>query len=116
MERKTASCRFVDITVPQVRARCAFAFVLRFHFDKAVGCAEFGILLIAKETESVLGKDRILDRAICRTKRSEAVLLLHVLRNLEAAHCLNLPLRRSGPDRVRSPDHVVSAKPLDQRP
>src|SRR5450631_3500874 len=70
-------------TVPQVRARCAFAFVLRFHFDKAVGCAEFGILLIAKETESVLGKDRILDRAICRTKRSEAVLLLHVLRNLE---------------------------------
>src|SRR4029077_19897028 len=42
----------------------------------------------------------------------EAVLLLHVLGNLEPAQPLNLPLRRARPDRVCAPADVVVAGPF----
>src|SRR5262245_35006408 len=44
------------------------------------------------------------------------MLLLHVLRYLEAAQCFDLPLRRAGPHTIRAPYHVIGTKPLDQRP
>ena len=50
-----------------------------------------------------------------RAQRGEAVLLAHVLGDLEAAQRLDLPLRRAVPERIRAPDHVVRAQALDQR-
>ena len=44
----------------------------------------------------------------------EAVLLAHVLGDLEPAQPLDLPLRRAGPQRVGAPHDVVGAQALDQ--
>ena len=61
-----------------------------------------------------LAEDRALDGAVGRAERGEPVLLLHLLRDLEASEALDLPLRRPRPHGVRPPHHVVPAEPLDQ--
>src|SRR5205085_4446245 len=43
-----------------------------------------------------------------------AELLLHLWRNLETAEGFNLPLRRSPPEQIRAPDHVIRAEGVEQ--
>src|SRR6267143_4068065 len=66
------------------------------------------------DARGVAGEDGALHRAVRGAERLEAVLLLHVLGDLEAAHRLDLPLGRAVPQRVRAPDDVIGAEPLDQ--
>ena len=53
---------------------------------------------------------------VAGAERREAVLLLHVLGDLQPAQPLDLPLRRAGPHRVGAPHHVIGAQSFDQRP
>ena len=69
----------------------------------------------AVDPGAVGAEDRALHRAVGRAHRREAVLLLDVLRDLEPAQRLDLPLRRAGPERVGAPDDVVGAHALDHR-
>src|SRR6266850_2804969 len=69
----------------------------------------------AVEARGVAAEDGALHRAGGRTQRLEAVLLLHILRDLEAAHRLDLPLGRAVPEGIRAPDDVIGAEALDQR-
>ena len=71
--------------------------------------------LVLVQARRVLAEDRALDGAVGGAERREAVLALHVLRNLEPAQRLDLPLRRAGPYRVGPPYDVVGAEALDER-
>src|SRR4029453_3953548 len=72
--------------------------------------------LEAVEARGVAAEDGALHRAVGGAKRLEAVLLLHVLRDLEPPHRLDLPLGRAVPERIRAPDDVIGAQTLDERP
>src|SRR5688572_19520708 len=67
------------------------------------------------ELRGIAGEDPGLHGTIGGAQRLVAVLLLHVVGNLEPAHGFDLPLRRAPPHRVRAPDHLVLAQALDQR-
>ena len=54
--------------------------------------------LEAVDPRGVAREDRALHRAVRRAERLEAVLLLHVLGDLETAHRLDLPLGRAIPE------------------
>ena len=79
----------------------------------SVVCALRGLELVV--SGGVAREDRALDRTIGRPQRREAVLLLHVFRNLQPAQRLDLPLRRSVPHRVGAPNYLVLPETLDQR-
>src|SRR5690242_16513987 len=97
-------CR--DIAVAKIAASWASPLVLGLDGGETIGLAKLGVTLVAVEPRHVLAEDRILDRSIGGTKRRETVPLLHVLRDLEPTQPFDLPLRRSRPHRIRSPDHV----------
>ena len=75
---------------------------------------EFGAQIELVEARRVITEDRALDCTVGRSEGGETMLLLHVLRDLEAAERLDLPLGRAIPHRVRAPEHVIMAEPLDQ--
>src|SRR5206468_6916319 len=58
-----------------------------------LGCPEIDAI----EAGTVAAKDRLLGRAIGAAQSREAVFLAHILRDLEPAHGLDLPLRRAVP-------------------
>src|SRR5476649_2060217 len=94
------SARPRDVTVAQIAASGTVLPVRRLERGEAVLRPEPGMALEVVEPRHVLAEDRILDRAVGRTERGEAVLLLHVLGNLETAQAFDLPLRRAGPHGV----------------
>src|SRR5438105_1709238 len=63
---------------------------------------EFGAQIELVEARRVVAEDRALDSAVGGSDRSKTILLPHVLWDLEAAECLNLPLGRTVPHRVRA--------------
>src|SRR5262249_33708347 len=97
--------------VPRLGPRPAGGQILRLHRSDLVGRDPVlrQLRLEAVDARGVAREDRALHRAVRRAERLEAVLLLHVLGNLETAHRLDLPLGRAVPERVRAPDDVVGA-------
>ena len=79
------------------------------------GC-EFGAQVQFVKPRRIVAKDRALDCAIGRSESCEAMFLLHVLWDLKPTECLDLPLGRAVPHRVRTPEHVIMPEPLDQGP
>src|SRR5690348_8966615 len=53
---------------------------------------QFGAQVELVKACRIVAEDRALDRAIGRPERYKAMFLLHVLRDLEPAECLDLPL------------------------
>src|SRR6516165_3367576 len=109
------SDRVADPAVAQIAAAWAVFDVIGLQLGKPVGCGECCALVEIVEPYCVLGEDPVLDRAVSRAQRLEPVALLHLLRDLETAQPFDLPLRRAGPNRIGAPQHVVGAKPLDER-
>src|SRR5258708_6973458 len=64
----------------------------------------------------VASEDQLLGGAIGVAERRKAVLLLHVLRDFEAAQRFHLPLRRPVPDRVSPPHPLLYPHHLHPRP
>src|SRR5215470_4907190 len=94
------------VPVPRVRPLAAGGHVLRLHRGDLVGrdAVLRQLRLEAVDPRSVAREDRALHRTFRAAERLEAVLLLHVLGNLQAPHRLDLPLRRAVPEGVRAPD------------
>src|SRR4029077_7745182 len=74
---------------------------------------EFGPQIDLVETRRVVAEDRALDGAVGGPERGKAIPLAHILWDLEAAECLDLPLGRTVPHRVRAPEHVIMPEPFD---
>src|SRR5499427_5389126 len=110
--------RACHVPISRVRPLAAGGQVLRLHRGDLVGrdAVLRQLRLEAVDARGVAREDRALHRAVRRAERLEAVLLLHVLGNLEAPHRLDLPLGRAVPERVRAPDDVVGAEALHQGP
>src|SRR5207247_9834356 len=89
--------RLRDVAVPEVRAFRSRPLVLLLHHGDAVA-GEGGAPLVLVQTRVGLAEDRVLERAVGRPERLEAVLLLHVFGDLEPTPRLDLPLGRAGPD------------------
>src|SRR5579863_7801458 len=70
----------------------------------------------SKQTSAVQTEDRSFSGAVGWTEQRISILLLHVLWNFQPAQCLDLPLRRTEPERVRAPDHVVRSQTFHQHP
>src|SRR3989442_9533545 len=87
------------VAVPRVRPRPAGGQIFRLHRGDLVGGD--AVLrqprLEAVDPRGVAREDRALHRAVRRAERLEAVLLLHVLGDLETTHRLDLPLGRAVP-------------------
>src|SRR2546425_9895386 len=105
------------VAIPRVGPRPAGGQIFRLHRGDLVGGDPVlrQLRLEAVDPRGVAREDRALRRAIRGAERLEAVLLLHVLGNLETAHRLDLPLGRAVPEGVRAPDDVVGAEGLDHR-
>src|SRR3979409_2622991 len=56
----------------------------------------------------------MLHGTVGRTECRKSVFLAHVFRDFESAQCFDLPLRRAGPYRIRSPDYVIGAETFDK--
>src|SRR5262249_25730576 len=69
--------------------------------------------LEAIEARGVAAEDGAFHRAFSRPQGLEAVLLLHVLRDLEPPHRLDLPLGRAVPEGIGTPDDVIVSQALD---
>src|SRR5262249_6085507 len=97
------------VPVPRVGPGPASGQILRLHRGDLVGrdAVLRQLRLESVDPRRVAREDRALHRAVRSAERLEAVLLLHVLGNLETAHRLDLPLGRAVPERVRTPDDVV---------
>src|ERR1700674_192979 len=91
------SARIADPAVAHVAAARTVLDIIGLDLGKAVGLGELGALVEIVEAYRILGEDRVLDGAVGRPQRLEAVSLLHFVRDLEAAQPLDLPLRRTGP-------------------
>src|SRR5262247_3103575 len=104
------------VPVPRVGPLAAGGQILRLHRGDLVrGDAVLRQLrLQGVDARGVARENRALHWAVGRAERLEAVLLLHVLGNLETAHRLDLPLGRAVPERVRAPDDVVGTEAFDQ--
>src|SRR5262245_59901177 len=107
-----------DVPIPRVRALAAGGQILRLHRGDLVGGDPVlrQLRLEAVDPRGVAREDGALHRTFRAAERLEAVLLLHVLGNLETAHRLDLPLGRAVPERVRAPDDVVGAEALHHSP
>src|ERR1700675_3764129 len=84
--------RLRHVAVSEVAPRGTLALVVILHLGEAV--VDDGVrggLVHVVEGERVLGEDRTLHLAVGGTQRLEAVLLLHVLGDLQAAEALDLP-------------------------
>src|SRR5262252_9488872 len=88
------------VAIPRVGPRPAGGQILRLHRSDLVGrdAVLRQLRLEAVDARGVACEDRALHRAVRRAERLEAVLLLHVLGNLETAHRLDLPLGRAVPE------------------
>src|SRR5262245_32646541 len=91
--------RPVHVAVAQVARRGAVLVILGLERREAVLPELLAGLngLNAVELGVVAAEDRSLHRTVGRAERRIAELLLHVLRDLEPAQPLDLPLRRAGP-------------------
>src|SRR5436190_20157032 len=58
---------------------------------------KFGTQVELVEARRVVAEDRAFDCAVGRPERSKTILLAHILWDLEAAECLDLPLGRAVP-------------------
>src|SRR5216684_8139655 len=76
---------------------------------------EFGAQIELVEARRVVAEDRALDCAVGGPERGKTILLPHILWDLEAAECLDLPLARTVPHRVRTPEYVIMPELFDQR-
>src|SRR5215831_6507731 len=88
------------VPVPRVGPRPAGGQILRLHRGDLVGrdAVLRQLRLEAVDPRGVAREDRALHWAVRRAQRLEAVLLLHVLGNLETAHRLDPPLGRAVPE------------------
>ncbi len=107
--------RLGDVAVAHVARLAAALVVLGLENRELVVLQlELGLLgLDVVEPRIVAAEDCALHRAVRGTERGEAVFLLHVLGDLEAAQALDLPLRRAGPHGVGAPAHAVDTHLLD---
>src|SRR5437660_12166285 len=92
------------VPVPRVGPGPAGGQVLRLHRGDLVGGDPVlrQLRLQAVDPRSIAREDRALHRPLRSAERLEAVLLLHVLGNLETAHRLDLPLGRAVPEYGRA--------------
>src|SRR5215467_15545704 len=106
------------VAVPRCGPLAAGGQVLGLHGGDLVGRDTVlrQLRLETVDPRGVAREDRALHRTVGGAERLEAVLLLHILGNLEAAHRLDLPLGRAVPEGVRAPDHVVGTEALDEGP
>src|SRR5881296_2454795 len=104
------------VPVPRVGPSAAGGQVLGLDGGDLVGrdAVLRDLRLQTVEPRAVPAENGLLHRPVRRAERLETVLLLHVVRDLEPAHRLDLPLRRAVPQGVRAPDDVVGAEALDQ--
>src|SRR5260370_5079097 len=109
------SRRVPNIAVAEVARRRTILLIFGLHDREAIRLPEQALLLVAEHAQTVVGEDRLLDRPVGGAQRRKAVLLLHVLGDLQSSHRLDLPLWRAGPHRIGAPDHTVGAQSLDQR-
>src|SRR5262245_10153304 len=102
--------------VARVGALAARGEIFRLHggnlVDRQIALGQLG--LEAVEARGVAAEDGALHRAFGGTQGLEAVLLLHVLRDLQAPHRLDLPLGRAVPEGIRAPDDVIVAQALHE--
>lgn len=69
-----------------------------------------------KQTRAVQTKNRSFGIAVGRPESRKSVFLLHILGNFHSPEGFNLPLRRTKPKRIRSPDDVIRPQALHQQP
>src|SRR5882672_2853669 len=103
-----------DVAVAQIRGIAAATLVVLLDRREAIVAPRCLLDVVAVHARGSAAEDRLLDRAVGRAELGKAMLLAHVLRDLEPAQALDLPLRRTGPQRVGAPHHVVGAHALDQ--
>src|SRR5205823_11778787 len=103
-----------DVAVAQVRGVAAPPLVVLLDRSEAIvaPCRLLDVVLV--HARRIAAEDRLLERPIGRAELAVAVLLAHILGDLEAAQALDLPLRRTGPQCVGAPDDMVGAQALDQ--
>src|SRR5438445_12519415 len=94
------------VAIPRVGPRPAGGQIFRLHRGDLVGGDAMlrQLRLEAVDPRGVAREDRALHRAVRRAERLEAVLLLHVIRDPEAAQLLDLPLGRAVPRGRCAPD------------
>src|SRR5262245_34897410 len=88
-----SSCRCEAVAVAEIAARRSLSLVLDLDRGEPITSGQAGCGSMAEDPESVAAEDRALDGAVGGAERAEAVTLLHVLRDLEPAQGLDLPLR-----------------------
>src|SRR5260370_29716349 len=89
-----------DVAVAQVGGTAAAALVVLLDRGEAIVAPRRFLDVVAVHARRVGAEDRLLDRAVGRTEFGEPVPLAHVRRDLEPAQALDLPLRRTGPQRI----------------
>src|SRR5215510_2643694 len=106
-----------DVAIARVGPLAAGGEIFRLHrgdlVDREVALGQ--LRLEPVEARGVAAEDGALHRALGRAQGLEAVLLLHVLRDLEPPHRLDLPLGRAVPQGIGTPDDVIVAQALDER-
>src|SRR5882724_2233187 len=102
-----------DIAIAEIAPEGPVLLVGLLHGGEAIG-GERRTLLVLVEPRVGLAEDDALDGPVGGAERLEAVLLLHVLRDLEPPQRLDLPLGRAGPHRVGAPHHAVGPQPAHE--
>src|SRR5579875_3477776 len=97
------------IAVGGIAALGAIGEIRRFDFRKTVLAPglQLGVQINPIKPCRVKPEDRGFYRPVGRAERRKAELLLHIFRNFKPAERLDLPLRGSVPNRIRSPKHVI---------
>src|SRR6056297_3646875 len=93
---------------------CRRPLCLDFHARQPV-CSKSG-RIEGVDLACVRGENAILQPTVGGPQRGESELLLQIFRHLQATQSLNLPLRRTVPDRIGAPKHPLLSHPLDQSP
>src|SRR5882672_5707587 len=94
------SSRWNDEPVAQVGGLAAAPLVVGLERGETIVAPRRLLDLVAVHPGRVLAEDGALDRSVGRPELGKAVLLAHVLGDLQPAQALDLPLRRAGPHRV----------------
>jgi len=89
-----------DVAVTQIAPFGAHLIILGPQLRKMVGPLQKLSNRIVVEPRDVASEYGVLHRAIRRSERLEAILLLHLFRYLQASKTFDLPLRRAGPKGV----------------
>src|SRR5262249_23456798 len=117
--RKRSRSRASDVTVTQVRRILCGKLILVLQAGQPIlGIGRYPRLVGRLEIDPVQAsgvgaEDQLLGGAIGAAKRRKAILLLHILGNLEPPHGFDLPLWRPLPNRIRAPPYLLSPPPLD---